>query len=424
MRPNLLAPALVSIVILAGCGGDKKGEPSPSPSASASAVIAPLPDAPKGPLSIVLEAKSPIVFSAVEGGVVVVDSARTRLARAAAAADLVDQPMPAGLPSGPGRAVRAAGRLPGSLWLLFEKQGDDGKRAGDPLFRLQRDGWKMLADDWRPAIAAWSKNRILAASTSSGRLKIKVIEPSLPKPPDDLPSVRFADPSCEKSFVLADLIALRTGEVMAAGTCKPDIAAGAGASAKRYVVVRWPALPTAAAPVTSASAARPAASAIEIDAGPTADAAPAPSGPTALVDVLPGVSSELAHQAIHARSASDVHVAALESRAGAPAVSRLFHFDGSTWGAEPPPSGAPVVRGLAAAPDGALWLLGERSIWKKPAGGAWEPVSPPLDGAWEMIDLRVVGDGDVWIAARLRGAAGARDMVLRSRPAGDVIRWE
>lgn len=439
------SPAIATLALsisLAACGGERKAEP-PAPSASVSA--APAPEAARGPLSIVLESRSPIVLSALEGGVVITDAARTRLSRSTAR-ELADQPMPAGLPSGPGRVVRAAGRLPGALWLLFEKQTDDGKRASDPVFRLQRDGFQQLADDWRPAIAAWSKNRVLAASTSSGRLKIKVIEPSLPKPPDDLPSAHLADPSCEKSLKLADMIAWRSGDVLAAGTCKPDIAAGAGASAKRYVVLRWPATaaptpsatPSASAsapasalasasasaspPIASAAApasAVPAASAI----APAGAAEPAPLGPPGLVDVLPGVSSDLAHQVIAARSPADVYVAALESRPGSPPISRVFHFDGSTWGAEPLPAAAPVLRGLAAAPDGALWLVTEHALWKKPPGGAWAEVPAPIEGAWEMIDAVVAGD-DVWIAARVRSAAGVRDVVLRTRPAKDVLRWE
>lgn len=435
MRPAI-APLIV-ITLALGCGNrDKREEaPVPAPTVSATAVVA----APRGPFTIVLESKGEVALSAVEGGVVVAD--RTHWARAVASADLTDAPMPEGLPAGPGRVVRASGRLPHSVWLSFEKQRDDGKPGSHPLFRLQKDGWKMLADDWKPTIAAWSKNRILAASTSSGRLKIKVIEPSLARAPDDLPSVRLADPACEKSLVVADLAALRTGEVIAAGTCKPDVGAGAGASAKRYVIVRWPAASprdAGAPPIDSASvdAGGGASQALDggatsdsaldggaLDAGPVAASDEAPTGPQGVVDVVPGVSVELTHRGLYVRSAADVWAAAFEPSARPP-TSRLFHFDGTTWGAEPLPAGVTNVRGLAGTPDGQLWLVTDRAIWKKPAAAPWEEVPPPTDGTWEMLDVRASGDGDIWVAARIAGpGTPTRHVILRTRPAATVVRW-
>jgi hypothetical protein len=414
-HPLVLAPLLLG-ALLAACDGKKDQGPAP-PSASASATAsgsAPgAPDAPQGPFSIVLEAKEPVVFSALEGGVFIADAARSRAARAMGASDLVTNPMPHGLPEGPGRVVRAAGRAPASTWLLFEKLRADGKVERNPLYRLGREGFTELADDWKPAIAAWSHNRVLAASTSSGRLKIKVIEPSLPKPPDDLPGADLADASCLKTLALADLAALKSGEVFAAGTCKPDLAAGAGASAKRYVILRWPAYGR------GADAGAPGGGAP--DAGAAGDGGVEEHAGT--VDVIPGVSVELTHQALCVRSAADVYAAALESTAKPPA-SRLFHFDGTTWGAEALPAGAGLVRGLASAAGGVLWMVTDHAIWRRTPPGAWEQVPPPGAGAWEMLDVRVTGADDVWIAARqTAGAGAARDVILRTRPQA-ALRWE
>lgn len=403
----------------AACG-NKAGDPAPAAaSAAASGSSAPAPEAPRGPLSVVLESRAPLVFAGLDNGVFIADAARTHLGRAAGDSELSDGPMPRGLPEGPGRILRAAGRMPVSVWLTYEKQKEDGKPESNPVFRLSRDSWKQLADDWKPAIASWSKNRVLAASTSSGRLKIKVVEPSLPAPPDDLPSVHLADASCEKTLVVADLAALRTGEVFAVGTCKPDTAAGAGASAKRYVAVRWPAV---AAPDGGA----PPAHAATLDAGPgdAGAAEPASAGPPGLVDVLPGVSVALAHEALYLRTAADAYVVGLEDTGKPPGVSRLYHFDGTTWGADALPAGAAVVRGLAGTADGALWLVTDHAIWRRASAAvAWEPVDPG-PGAWETLGVSAVGGRDIWIAARRTGPDGTRDVILRTRPPRALVRWE
>jgi hypothetical protein len=415
---NLLAGAL-----LVACG-TRKAETSPAPPAPPTATVsaAPEPEAPPSPFSVVLESSRPVVFSGLEGGVFVADAARSRAARAAGASgELTDGPMPEGLPAGPGRILRAAGRMPGSVWLSFEKLKDDGKVENNPLYRLGKDGFTLLADDWKPAIAPWSRNRILAASTSSLRLKVKVIEPSVPRPPDDLPSPRLTDESCDRSLSLRDLAALRTGEVFVAGNCKPDTAAGAGASAMRYVVIRW----TRGAPAAAT------------DAGPgdagdvDASAAGAGTGDKpGVVDVIPGVSTNLAHQVLHARSATDVYAAALEATGKAPPASRLFHFDGLTWGAEALPEGAALVRGIAGTADGTVWMVTDRGIWRRAPPAAWERVPPPTRAfpeahpTWEFVDVAVVGADDVWIAARHTSTRGARDVILRLRPPKSIIRWD
>jgi hypothetical protein len=104
-------------------------------------------------------------------------------------------------------------------------------------------------------------------------------------------------------------------------------------------------------------------------------------------------------------------------------VSRLFHFDGTTWGAEALPAGANLVRGISSAADGALWMVTDHAIWRRTPPGAWEQIPPPSAGAWEMLDVRVIGAEDVWIAARRTAAGASRDLILRTRPQA-ALRWE
>src|SRR5262245_30705127 len=128
--PCLRIAVLLSVTLAAGCGGDKNknqeasssGAEAPSGAASAAAL-----EPASSPFFVVLEAKAPIAFSALEGGVWIVDAARRQHATAAADAELDAKPMPEGLPSGPGRVVWVAGKMPRSVWLSFEKQRDDGK---------------------------------------------------------------------------------------------------------------------------------------------------------------------------------------------------------------------------------------------------------------------------------------------------------
>ena len=402
---------LVGSVLLAGCGGRKSDPAPPAPSSSSPDTPASgsgsggLPG-PPSPLSVVLESKGPLLLSGLEGGVLVTDVAHTHLARAGAGGELAAEPMPEGLPEGPGRILLAAGRAPAPVWLVYEKLREDGKVDANPLFRLGKEGLKKYADDWKPALAPWTKHRILAASTSSGKLKIKVIEPSLPGPPPDLPSAHLDDASCEHTLRIETLAALSSGEVLAAGTCKPDVAAGAGASPARYVVIRW------SSPGAPAGAA---ADAGHLEPGGDGGVDERPGH----VEVMPGLASDLTHAVLHARSAGDVWVGG----------SKLFHHDGASWGAVALPPAVAAVRGLAVTEDGTVWMATEHALWRRAGAGAWEDVPPPSRagdpaGAWEMLGVVALDGRDVWIAARRTAVEGPRDLILRLRAAPAVVRWE
>jgi hypothetical protein len=414
-----LFPALVLLgALTAACGGKKEQAPGTTGAASAP-LSAAVPDGPPSPFSVVLVSPGALAFSALEGGVWISDESRAHVASAAGDADLALKPMPPGLPASNGRILGVSGKLPRMVWLSVEKLKDDGKPESTPLFHLLKDEWKLVSEDWKPEISSWSKNRILSASTSSGKLKIKVIEPAPPHPPADLPSPHLTDESCEKTLRLTRLTALSTGEVFATGTCK----AGSPASSPHAVAIRWGGPP--ASPGSSASAApspAPAAS----SASALASASPAssagqeaePSGPPGVVDLLPGASRHATSRGLVARSATLAYTAFTDQRAGA-TLSHLLRFDGSAWVADTLPATGESVRGLAVAADGTLWLLTEHTIWKRASGGAFEAVPPPGRAfpepgqTWDFSAISIVGDSDVWIAAHHVSATSKRDAILR-----------
>ncbi|MDI1475717.1 hypothetical protein [Polyangium sp. y55x31] len=436
----LLASALVSSALL-GCGNSDKSPP-PTPSATTT-TPAPAPEmpTPKGPLSVVLEAKDVVTFSGVAEGVVIADAARTRMATATVEAELVEKPMPSGLPA-EGQILRFSGRLPNSIWLLFETPKIEKEPVKNPFFRLDqaKGSFKQYADDWKPHLAAWSKKRILSMSTSSGKLKVKVMEPHRDEPSPDLPSARLDDEACGKSLRIEGIAALATGEVFAAGHCKMADAA------KHHVVVRW-APPVDTKPAGTASAPPPKASASvapvvasaapetttnEAQDGGVADAGAdggeveeAPIGVPGQVYVLPGVPASVKHVALVAQGPSDVWVLDAEENGNA----HLLRLEGGAFKAQTLPKIGAPVRSLAGAGDGTLWLVTADAIWKRYPPGEWEEVAPPmqslspeLDSRWDMRDVWASGT-DVWITAKHITNKGERHVVLRARPAKEIVRW-
>lgn len=484
--------ALAALTTATACGS--KDAPAPSPSASTSAPLstntAPspaLPDAAPSPLFVALESKEPVAFSGLTGGIWVGNAALGRSAQALSAGGLVEAPMPSGLPEGPGHIVRAAGRLPNALWLSFEQERPDGKPGLSPLFRLGKGSFSRFAEDWTPAITAWSKNRLLAASTSSGRLKLKVIEPQLKDPPADIPAARFDNEPCLQSLKLRQIAALPSGEVFAAGNCSDE----EGSKTPHYVVIRWAspdaaagtdastakataplaASPSAAAagvgatplpsatPTPSAAVARNAApaasgaaaasagtatSAAAASAGTTASAAPpaAPSvnaaasaganaggeasiGIAGTLFVIPGSDRNLAHRALFVRSATEAYaVAADEGRH----TSHLARFDGTTWSVEALPPTTEMIQALSGTSDGTLWLVSEHQIWKRPASGTWEQVPLPNRAFPEPEPSWQLSDvfaigDDVWLAARHASKSASRHVVLSTKQPSASLQW-
>ena len=437
----LLACALVPSPLL-GCGTNADKGPAPMPSATTTATT-PAPEVPKGPLSVVLEAKEPFTFSGVAEGIVITDAGRTRMATAAVEAELVEKPMPTGLPA-EGHILRFSGRLTGSVWVLFETPKIEKEPVKNPFFRLEqaKGSFKAFADDWKPHLAAWSKRRLLSMSTSSGKLKVKVVDPYQEEPSPDLPSARLDDETCAKSLRVEAIAALATGDVFAAGHCRT------GDSGKHHVVVRWaeeatsappPKASASVAPAVASAAAAPAAKEAkdaELDGGVAeggaadagadgGEAEEALVGVPGQVYVLPGVPASMHHVALVAQGPSDVWVLGAEDNG----TTHLLRLEGGVFKAQTLPKLGTPARSLAGAGDGTLWLVTADAIWKRYPPGEWEEVPPPAhasvpepDARWEMREVWAPGS-DVWIAAKHTTNKGERHVVLRARPAKEIVRW-
>lgn len=417
-----LTIVLLASVALVGCGNK---EPSPAPvSSSTSSAAPPLPDAPESPLAVVLESKNAITFSGLGGGVVVADESRTTIATAVFGGELSASSMPTGLPA-EGRIVRFSGRLPGSLWISFEELGKSPK---NPFLRLERSkgAFKQYAEDWKPHLTAWSKKRILAMSTSSGKLKIKVVEPHQDKPLPDWPSPALNDEACAKSLKVETLEALTTGEVFASGTCKTND------SGRRNVIVRWP-VATAEdkldAGIIDSGSNSGSDSGVE-DAGDVmdggADGGDVPAAPIGIpgeVFAISGAPARMKHLALIAGAWGDTWFLGADD-----AIGSLHRLAANAVEVQPLPKLEGPPRALASTSDGTLWLLSANAIWKRLPTGTWEAIPPPTrafpepDPHWEMIDVWA-GEDDVWIAAKHASSKATRYVVLRQRSAKDVVRW-
>jgi hypothetical protein len=369
------AIGVAAILGIAACSG--KGEETAAPasaSASGSAASAEGSSAPASdsPLSIVLESSGALIMSEVAGGLAIADAAGKRLATARGAEDLEELAMPTGLPAELAGVTRVSGRLPDSLWLSVALPTDpEKKKYKTPFFRLSGGKLKEIADDWRPLVVPWSKRRTLAISTSSGKLKIKVIEPFTKAAPADQPSSFVPDERCKKTLKLEEATSLPSGEVLAAGKC-----ALGDDERPAYVMVRWPPFTPprdAPAPATSAAAPSAAASAGGPE-GPPADDEPDKSGaPMTLVTLS---RDRLRHVSLVARSDGNVYVGATVEGAGG---SRLLRVEGDKVSTvELPPLDEPLFD-LALTEAGELWAITFRAAHRRAPGEAWTRVPLPPD---------------------------------------------
>jgi hypothetical protein len=440
---RFIAPlALVTAFVTSACGNKTPdGTSGPSASSSANGPGAEFPEAPPSPFSVVLESAKPIVFDGLGSGIAATNASHSLLATQIGGAEINLAPMPEGLPD-IGSVIRFQGKLPGSLWLSFETPAEEKASPKHPLFRLdiRKKAWKKWTDDWKPLLTPWSNNRVLSMSTSSGKLKIKVVEPYRDKLEADWPSSRLGDEACEKSLRLEGLTALPSGDVFGAGHCKT------GGNARKYVLVQWPV--ATAAPATSASS-RPApvppASVAAAPPNPSASAMPendAPSpeiadagAPDAGEAVAPDIgvhgvlfaitdsSARIDHRDLVAGAGNDVWILA----ATGDGAVLLHRFDGKSVIAEEPPKPLDGEgRAVAVSDDGVIWFVSTRAIWKRAATGAWEKVPPPsghwreADPKWEFSKVWAA-KGDVWIAGKHTSAKGEHHVVLRLRAGKETI---
>jgi hypothetical protein len=295
--------------------------------------------------------------------------------------------------------------------------------------RLERkkNTFKQYAEDWKPHLATWSKKRILSMSTSSGKLKIKVLEPHQDKPSPDWPSPALNDETCAKSLKVDAIAALPTGEVFASGTCK------ANDSGRHHVIVRWPVTDSQDkldAGVVDAGRMDSVDDAGVTDAGndggDAVDGGEAPAAPIGIsgeVFAVTGTPAGMKKIAFIAGNASSVWLLGADDK-----NSSLHRLAANAIETQALPKMESPARGFASTSDGTLWLLSTNAIWKHAASGEWEEVPPPTrtfpepDPHWEMLDVWA-GESDVWISAKHSSSKATRYVVMRLRAAKDVVRW-
>lgn len=435
--PRCFAPVALLAAFFSIACSNKSPDSTTSPSASPSAPPSPsgdVVDAPPSPFSVLLESPKPLVVSGLAAGIAAANDARTHLATALAGGEATLGPMPDGLPAD-GKIVRFDGKLPNSLWLSFEVPAESKGSPKNPLFRFdtRKKTWKKWTDDWKPLLSAWSNQRVLSMSTSSGKLKIKVVEPHRDKPDADWPSAHLGDDVCEKSLKLEALTTWPVGDVFAAGHCK------AGGTARKYVLLHWPA-PNAApaasassgpvsAPAPSASAAaRPDGSAMPDQDPPSSeivDGGVGDAGEAVVPDIgvhgevwpIPDAPSNLSTRSLVAQADKEVWVLG-QARDGAP---QLYRSEGKTIVADLLPKAIEgEAKGIAVGDDGTLWFVSTHEIWKRPLSGEWEKVPPP-SGHWREAGPKWEFSGvwaaknDVWIAGKHASTKADHYVVLRLR---------
>lgn len=409
-RGSLLAAALI---LLSACsssgstGGDGKGSGSASPSGAAAkgsaSGSAAEPDA--SPLAIAITSKTSVVLSKVEGGVWIADQLGKHTATAKDDGDLEDKPAPTGLPDDILRVQYAGGRLPTALWLSVSTPPTEGKKAEtNPFYMLdaKKGAWKSVTEDWQPLIVPWSKKRVLAMSTSSGKLKIKTLSPYTKTPLPDQPSMKVPDPECAKSLKLADAATITPDLVIGVGRCK------LGASKQpTYVLLRWK---------TPEKSAEPAV--VEPSPAPESSATPdAPPSPDADSDVgVPMTITALTTDRSQHRAIAFAAGSAFVASGTEAGEARVFDVssDGDGVAVELPKLEGPLLD-LTLTTGGDLVLVTKTAVWRR-TKSVWTSIAPPR--GVDLEHAKAAGDV-VW----LTGTRGTEGLVMRLGAGSASLTW-
>jgi len=412
---------LVTAAALAACGQSKPegatsaGASASSPSAAATSSGSAAAASPEGALAIAATAKDPIVLSEVGGGVCIIDEPAKHAACTNEAGDLEVREVPSGLPAEMVRSVRVQGRLPDTLWLTVELKPEEKKKRGKtPFLRWSKAGLKSIADDWEPLVVPWSDNRVLAMSTSSGDLKIKLLQPFTKTPPQDQPARWVPDETCAKSLKLAEAIALPNGDVLAAGRCEMG-------SDKRgsYVVARWskagPApspAPDAPKPAPTAGPAPSASASAAAEPAPKDDEEAKKGTPMSLQVVT---IDKLRHRAIAFVSNDEIYLAAASD-----SDSRVYRLEPtSATPLDLPKLDGPLLD-IAVTASGDLWILTGRAAAHRRRGEAWASVPAPEGTRFERVEA--VGE-TVFISGQTEKKSGVVYRAGRGK-APPALAWD
>lgn len=344
------------------------------------------------------------MLSAVGGGIWVMDSSGRHMA-SATESDLQSQNAPAGLPEDLERMQYAGGRLPGSIWLSAARKPEEGKKKGKtPFYRLTGSKLREIADDWQPLVLPWSKKRVLSMSTSSGTLKVKVLEPLTNKPLAEQPSAHVVDAECGKTLKLVDAAAFEDGAVVAAGRCSmgPD-------KKPSFVALSWSAFVKGEGPKVP----EPPPATLDNPAG-TVEEPPADVGVPMKIAVLGAGKDESARLKSRAIALSSPDVAEIVGGFDGSNEARLFELKSPNTTIALPTLDGPVV-GYVRLSDGERWIATETSLFRQPVGVEWTAVALPAPA--KIVKIAAAGKV-LWVSA-LEGSTG----LLLVHGAAKVVEW-
>lgn len=406
-----------------GCGGDKPSGASGSAAASVSAKGSAAPNGSTAtsepdpsPLAIVVTSSIPIVLSKLEGGVWISDQVGKHMAIALDGKDIEERPAPTGLPDDLKRVQYVGGRAPATVWMSAATPPAEGKKVDtNPFYMLQSkaNAWKPITDDWQPLVVPWSKKRVLAMSTSSGKLKIKTLVPYSKTPLADQPSMKVPDAECAKSLKLTEAITVSDNFVLGVGRCKLG-----ETKQPTYVALQWikeseqltetqpdpregSAPPTPTAEPTS----------LLVPEAPSAASPDAESDVGVRMTITPITTDRSQHRAIAAAAGVAYVASATES-----GESRLFELTaGDIPGAVELPKLEGPLLDVAATPNGDLYVVTKSAVWKR-VQKEWTSMPAPRGVELEHADAA----GDVvWIA----GARGAEGILMRLGDGSATLKW-